>query len=140
MNSSLKLFKGTVKTGIGGAVVEMSKPGGLEDWEKLTGLRIIPGTLNLQLTKPFDLSLLRYSSFSKIGWEFDPTTQGFDFNGNIGMYYSRIIIASMYYGILVFWTWVPDLNMHAELISQVHLRTTLGLEDGDIVAFSLHND
>lgn len=96
MNCSSKLFKGTVKTGIGGAVFEMSNPGDLEAWETLTGLRVIPGTLNLQLTKPFNLSLLRYQSFSKIGWDFDPVTQGFDFKGDIGMYYNRIIIAGKY--------------------------------------------
>jgi len=134
----MKLFKGIVKTGIGKAVLEMSKSSELDEWETLTGMRVIPGTLNLQLTKPFDLSLLRYLSFSKIGWDFDPATQGFDFKGDIGMYYNRIIIAGKYRGILVFWTWVPELDTHAELISQVHLRTTLGLEDGDIVDFSLY--
>ena len=137
MNCSSKLFKGTVKTGIGKAVFEMSNPGDFEKWETLTGLRVIPGTLNLQLPKPFNLSLLRYLSFSEIGWDFDPVTQAFDFKGDIGMYYDRIIIAGKYQGIHVFWTWVPEINTHAELTSQVHLRRALGIEDGDIVKFSL---
>ena len=136
----MKLFSGTVKTGRGGAVVEMSKPNELEEWKKLVGLRVIPGTLNLHLTKPFDLSLLKYLSFSKIGWNFDPATQGFNFKGDIGMYYHRVIISGEYPGILVFWTWVPELSTHAELISSVHLRTTIGLKDGDSVSFSLHNN
>jgi CTP-dependent riboflavin kinase len=140
MNYSLKYFTGRVKTGIGEAVFEMSKPGDLEGWEALTGLRVIPGTLNLQLTEPFDLSLLRYLSFSEIGWNFDPTTQGFDFKGDVGMHYNRVIIAGKYQGILALWTWVPEPNMHAELISPVHIRTTLGIEDGDIIKFSLYAD
>ncbi len=134
----MELFRGIVKTGIGEATIEMSKPSELDDWEKLTGLRVIPGTLNLHLEKPFDLSLLKYMSFSKIGWEFDPSTQGSDFKGDIGMHYHRIIIVGKYPGILAFWTWSHNLGTHAELISSIHLRTAIGLEDGDSVDFSLN--
>jgi CTP-dependent riboflavin kinase len=138
--SQLGQYKGFVKTGRGGAIVEMSNPDELEEWEILTGLKVIPGTLNLHLDKPFDLSLLNYISFSEIGWDFDPTSQGYDFKGDIGMYYHRIIIFFKYPGILAFWTWVPELSTHAELISSVHLRTELGLKDGDTVEFALNND
>ena len=124
---------GTVKTGIGCAVAEMSNPNELKAWENLTGLKIIPGTLNLQLAEPFDLSLLNYISFSDMGWIFSPTTQGFNFNGEAGMFYHRITIAKKYPGIIVFWTWVPEIKFHAELVSPVHLRTALGLEDGDSI-------
>ena len=134
------LYKGFVKTGRGGAIVEMSNPDELEEWETLTGLKVIPGTLNLHLEKPFDLSLLNYISFSEIGWNFDPNTQGFDFRGDIGMYYHRIKIFNNYPGIVVFWTWVPEISIHTELISSVHLRTELGLKDGDTVEFALNND
>ncbi len=136
----MKTFIGAVKTGIGRASVEMVKSDGLEDWKMLTGLKILPGTLNLHLEKPFDLSLLKYLSFSKIGWDFDPSTQGHDFKGDIGMYYHRIIIAGQFPGIVAFWTWVPEFDTKAELISSVHLRTTLELEDGDTVDFFLTND
>jgi CTP-dependent riboflavin kinase len=134
------LFNGTVKTGIGGAVTEISNTNELKEWEDLTGLKIIPGTLNLHLEKPFDLTFLKYLSFSEIGWDFDPSTQGHDFNGDIGMYYHRINIADTYPGIVAFWTWVPEIDTNAELISSVHLRTVLGLKDGDKVSFCLHND
>lgn len=73
--------------GRGGAVGEMSKAGGLEGFQRLTGLSAIPGTLNVKLTEPFDLSLLNYLKFADVGWEFDPTTQGLNFNGEIGVYY-----------------------------------------------------
>ena len=134
----MELFSGTVKTGIGGAVDEMSNPDELNVWKTLTGLRVIPGTLNLHLTKPFNLSLLKYISFSEVGWNFDPTTQGFDFRADVGMYYHRINIFNKFPGVLVFWTWVPELSIHAELVSSVHLRTEIGLKDGDKVEFSLH--
>ncbi len=135
----MELFNGIIKTGIGGAVTEMSDPNDLETWEKLTGLKIIPGTLNIQLEKPFDLSLLTFTSFSEIGWDFSPTTQGFKFSGEVGMFYQRITIAKKYPGVIVFWTWVAETNLHAELVSSVHLRTTIGLEDGDSIEFALNN-
>jgi hypothetical protein len=43
----LELFSGIVKTGIGGALVGMSKLAGLKEWGILTGLSVRPGTLNL---------------------------------------------------------------------------------------------
>ena len=133
----MELFKGIVKTGRGGAAVEMSKSKTILDLEELTGLKVIPGTLNLNLIKPFDFGLLNYSSFSDLGWDFDPTSQGFDFRGEVGMFYNRIIIFSEYPGILAFWTWMNELYTNAELISTIHLRSQLGLEDGDIVSFNL---
>jgi len=140
MKQNLEIFKGTVRSGRGGAVAAMSKPEELQEWETLTGLKVIPGTLNLLLSEPFNLSLLKYLRFSEIGWEFDPASQGIDFAGDIGMYYSRITIAGRYPGILAFWTWVLELKTNAELISPVHLRTTMGIEDGDVVNFSLYTD
>lgn len=134
----MESFKGRVKTGRGGATDEMSNPDELKELEKLTGLRVIPGTLNLHLEKPFNLLLLKYIGFSELGWDFDPTTQGFDFHGEVGMYYHRIIIFDRSPGILAFWTWVPELRIHAELISPIDLRTAFGLKDGDTVEFSLY--
>jgi CTP-dependent riboflavin kinase len=136
----LEIFTGIVKTGSGGAAIEMSDARTLDDLEILTGLKVIPGTLNIHLKIPFDLSLLKYSSFMTLGWDFDPTSQGFDFVGDIGMYYHRITIFSKYPGVLAFWTWSHELGTHAELISPNHLRTEIGLEDVDIVDFFLCND
>lgn len=136
----LESFSGTVETGIGKASIEMSNSNGLRDWEMLAGMKILPGTLNLHLEKPFDLSLLKYLSFSKIGWDFDPSTQGSDFKGDVGMYYHLIKIFGKYPGILAFWNWAPEFDTCAELISSIHLRTTFELKDGDIVDFSLTED
>jgi CTP-dependent riboflavin kinase len=58
----------------------------------------------------------------------------------IGMYYHRIKIFNKYPGIVVFWTWVPEISIHTELISSIHLRTEPGLKDGDTVEFALNND
>ena len=118
----------------------MSKPGGLEGFQRLTGLSIIPGTLNIKLSEPFDISLLNYLKFADVGWEFDPATQGINFNGEIGVYYRRSTIASEYPACLVIFTWVTDLHTNAELMSPYHLRTVLDLQDGDTVEFTLDKE
>lgn len=135
-----KVYRGIVKTGIGGSVVEMSKPGSLELFRQVTGLDIIPGTLNIILEEPFNLSLLKYVKFSDIGWEFDPATQGIEYNGEIGMYCGRVIVADKYPAFLAVFTWVRDIHTHAEIICPYHLRSTLGLKDGDILEFRFDED
>ena len=135
-----KIYRGKIRTGIGGAVAEMSKPGRLEGFQKLTGLAVIPGTLNIKLTEPFDLSLLNYLKFADVGWEFDPATQGIHFSGEIGVYYHRATVANEYPACLLVFTWVNDIHTNAELVSPHHLRTTLNMQDGDIIEFTLDNN
>jgi CTP-dependent riboflavin kinase len=133
----IKVYRGFVKTGRGGGVVEMSMPGVLEGFQRLSGLSVIPGTLNLALTEPFDLKLLKYVTFAELGYEFTPSKQGIKFDGEIGMYYGRVTIAGKYPACVIFFTWVDDIYTDAELISPYHLRSNLDLQDGDIVEFRL---
>ena len=135
-----KVYRGFVKTGRGGGAVEMSMPGVLEGFQRLSGLSIIPGTLNLDLTEPFDLKLLKYVTFTELGYQFTPSKQGIKFDGEIGMYYGRAIIADKYPACVIFFTWVDDICTDAEVISPYHLRSILGLRDGDIVEFRLPAD
>ena len=132
-----KVYRGFVKTGRGTGALEMSAPGSLEGFQRLTGLSIIPGTLNIDLTEPFDLALLNYVTFVELGWAIDLSKQGIKYDGEIGMYYDRAIIAAKYPACVIFWTWVDDMYTDAEVISPYHLRSTLGLQDGDIVEFRL---
>jgi CTP-dependent riboflavin kinase len=99
-----KIYRGIVKTGIGGGAVEMSKPGSLEAFRHVAGLDIIPGTLNINLEEPFDFSLFKYIKFSDIGWEFDPAIQGINYDGEIGMYCCHIIVADNYPAFLAVFT------------------------------------
>jgi CTP-dependent riboflavin kinase len=135
-----RIYRGTVKTGRSGAVAEMSKPGDLGGFQRVTGLSVIPGTLNIKLTEPFDSDLLKYLNFADIGWEFDPATQGIKYNGEIGMYYGRVNVAGKYPACLIIFTWVTDPRTDAELISPHHLRTVLNLRDGDTVEFTLDKE
>ena len=132
-----QIYYGVVKTGRGGAVGEMSRPVGLEGFKKLTGLAIIPGTLNIQMTQPLDIGILNYQKFSDLGWEFNPATQGINYNGETGVYYHRTMITGKYPGCLLVFTWVTDIHHNAELVSPYHLRDVLNLSDGDLIAFTL---
>jgi len=118
----------------------MSRPGGLEGFRWLTGLPVIPGTLNIKLTEPIDLDLLKYEKFSDIGWEFEPATQGINYDGEIGAYYNRTTVAGKYAAYLLIFTWVTNIHTNAELVSPHHLRTVLTLKDGDIVEFTLDKE
>lgn len=115
----------------------MSAPGGLEGFQRLTGLSVIPGTLNIDLTEPFDLALLNYVTFVELGWAINLPKQGIKYDGEIGMHYGRAIIADKYPACVIFFTWVDDPYTDAEVISPYHLRSTLDLQDGDIVEFTL---
>ncbi len=132
-----KIYRGLVKTGRGAGALEMSAPGTLEGFKQLIGLSVIPGTLNIDLTEPFDLALLKYVSFADLDWEIDLRKLGIKFDGEIGMYYGRSVIADKCPGCVIFFTWVTDIYTDAELISPYHLRKALGLKDGDIVEFRL---
>ena len=132
-----KVYLGFVKTGRGYGALEMSAPGSLEGFQRLTGLYVIPGTLNIDLTKPFDLALLNYVTFVELGWAIDLSKQGIKYDGEIGMHYGLVTVANKYPACVIFFTWVDDPYTDAELISPYHLRSTLDLHDGDTVEFIL---
>lgn len=140
LNKENYIYEGTVKTGRGGAVKEMSEPDFLESLRDLVGLDVIPGTLNLRLTEPIELPLFRYVKFKDMGWDFNPKTQGIDSHGEIGMYYRRVTVAKRYKACAVVFTWAQDIHYDVELISRYHLCNVMNLKDGDKVSFTLDNE
>ena len=133
----IKVYRGFVKTGRGNGALEMSEPGSLEGFQRLTGLSVIPGTLNIDLAEPFDLALLKYATLDELGWSIDLSKQGIKYDGEIGMHYGPATVANRYPAYVIFFTWVDDVYTDAELISPYHLRNALGLRDGDMVDFTL---
>jgi len=115
----------------------MSMPNTLEMFQSLSGLPVIAGTLNLSLTEPFDYNLLHYINFTDLGWTFTPSKYGIKYEGVVGMYYGSVIVADKYPAALIFFTWVGTPYIDAEVISPHHLRTTIGLKDGDIIEFTM---
>lgn len=131
-----QVYRGTVRTGRGRSTGVMTAPEAMEWNKKLTGLSVIPGTLNITLTESFNLDLLKYFRFSDIGVQLDIHAMGIDFDGEQGFHYGRVSVAGKYPAALIIFTWNPDPN-YAELISPHHLRSVLSLEDGDTIEFTL---
>lgn len=129
-------YRATVRTGRGEATGVMSAPEAMELSKKLTGLPLIPGTLNITLTQPLDTDLLHYFRFSDIGVQLDIRAMGLGFEGEQGFHHGRVLVAGEYPAALIIFTWNPEPD-YAELISPHHLRSTLGLEDGDSIEFTL---
>lgn len=134
-----QVYRGIVRTGRGRSTGVMSDPEAIEWNKKLTGLSVIPGTLNIKLTEPFRLDLLKYFRFSDIGVHLDIHAMGIDFDGEQGFHYGRVSVVGEYPAALIIFTWNPDPN-YAELISPHHLRSLLCLEDGDTIEFTLVTD
>jgi CTP-dependent riboflavin kinase len=134
---AIPVYRGIVRTGRGAGVAEMSAPGVLDGFKLLTGLSIIPGTLNVGLDKPFNLALLNYVSFVEIGFSINLAKLGIDYDGELGAHYGRILISDMYPAGIIFFTWVDDPLINAELVSPYHLRSVLNLQDGDTIEFRL---
>ena len=132
-----QIYRGIVKTWRGAGAGEMSAAYVLERFELLLGLPVIPGTLNVDLDRPFDLSLMDYVNLAEIGFSIDLAKQGIDYDGELGMHYGRIVVADTYRAGIVFFTWVDDPYTDAELVSPYHLRSVLNLQDADIVEFRL---
>ena len=134
------VFRGTVRTGRGGAGTFLSAQEALDWVKQLTGLTVIPGTLNITLTQPFDSSLLDYFRFADYGLKIDIAAMGIEYEGEQGFHHGLVSVAGQYPAALIMFTWTPDPTVYAELVSPHHLRNTLGLRDGDTIEFTLARD
>jgi CTP-dependent riboflavin kinase len=111
----------------------MANPTVLHAAQRLTGLILVPGTLNLRLLQPFD---------DLLPWYFTEA----DLGGNVwrdhapnrtGIHCGEVLIAGRYRGV-VFQGDEPEYPpAQVEIMSDHHLRAMLGLQDGDVLAFSL---
>ena len=135
-----RTFQGIVQSGRGLGGSFMSAPNILERLQQLVGCLIVPGTLNLRLTRPFDVPLANHLTFAELGVEYNFAEAGLEFNGAPGFHFGRVVIAGRYNGWIVCLTDVGHPPASIELISDYHLRSTLGLQDGDTIEFTLVED
>ena len=135
-----RTFQGIVNSGRGLGGSLMSVPNILERLQQLVGCLIVPGTLNLRLTRPFDVPLANHLTFAELGIEYNFAEVGLEFDGAPGFYSGRVVIAGRYNGWLLRLTDVGRPPTSIELISDYHLRSTLGLQDGDTLEFALVED
>ena len=126
-------FRGVVVPGRGFGAQRMAKPSILQAAKRWTDLNLVPGTLNVRLPRPFDGTLPGYLTEHDLGgvvWrDHAPNRKGIRFG--------EVIIAGKYRGI-VFQGDEPEYPPEqVEILSDHHLRATLGLQDGDMLAFTL---
>jgi CTP-dependent riboflavin kinase len=133
MDSSAKEFRGIVVPGRGFGAQRMANPTVLYAAQRLTGLTLISGTLNVRLPQPFDGLLPWYLTEADLGgnvWRDHAPNR-------TGIRWGEVLIAGRYRG-MVFQGDEPEYpSEQVEIMSDHHLRDTLGLHDGDPLTFSL---
>jgi CTP-dependent riboflavin kinase len=114
----------------------MADPVVLHAAQRLTDLTLVPGTLNVRLPQPFDGLLPWYLTEADLGghvWRDHAPNR-------TGIRCGAVRIAGRYRGI-VFQGDEPEYPpTQVEIMSDHHLRTTLGLHDGATLEFSLIMD
>ena len=133
MGSPGNNYRGIVVPGRGFGAQRMADPAVLQMAQRVTGLILVPGTLNVRLPQPFD---------GLLPWYFTEA----DLGGNVwrdhapnrtGIRCGEVLITGRYRGV-VFQGDEPEYPpAQVEIMSDHHLRATLGLQDGDVLAFSL---
>jgi CTP-dependent riboflavin kinase len=111
----------------------MANPTVLHAAQRLTRLTLIPGTLNVRLPQPFDGVLPCYFTEADLGgnvWRDHAPNRP-------GIRCGEVLIAGRYRGI-VFQGDEPEYPPEqVEIMSDHHLRDTLGLHDGDTLEFAV---
>ena len=105
--------------------------------QALAGFPIVPGTLNVRLPEPLVKDARwRYVSAAEIAEDWEARS------GQAGYFVAPVVIAGRYRG-LAFQAderrapgYPPD---QVELFSEIHLRSALGLNDGDPIVLSLRD-
>jgi len=122
------VFRGVVVPGRGLAVPAMSRPATEEAIAQLTSLKIVPGTLKVELPRPFDGKLSHYVSVEALGGiPGVPNRKGLRFGEDV--------IAHRFRG-LVFQGDEPEYpSNNVELIIDHKLRVDFDLNNGDTIEF-----
>jgi len=126
-------LSGVVQSGKGLGAGLMADRTAMEKLEELGGFQVVPGTLNVRLPQPLERGgSWRYLAAEEIAPDWLART------GQSGYFLAPVAVAGRYRG-LAFQAvepggYPPD---QIELFCEAHLRTELGLGDGDRVAVRL---
>ena len=107
----------------------------LDRIEELFGLRVVPGTLNVRLDAPFDRAIATsYIASSDVDPSWEART------AQAGYHLMPVLVAGRYRGI-AFQADEPGYPEDLlEVMCEVHLRSTLGLQDGDPITVTTTSD
>jgi CTP-dependent riboflavin kinase len=128
-------LSGIVEQGRGLGAVLMADGAVMEQLQELAGFPLVPGTLNVRLPRPLERgSNWRYVAAAEISQDWEARS------GQAGYFLAPVLIAGRYRGI-AFQADEPGGPGYpanqVELFSEVHLRSALGLSDGNPIAVLL---
>jgi len=128
-------LSGIVQPGRGIGSRLMAERAVLERLQELSGFPLVPGTLNVRLPAPVERGpSWRYVTAGEIAPDWEART------GQSGYFLADVKVADRYRGV-AFQAVEPGEHGYppdqVELFCETHLRTALGLADGDPVAIRL---
>ena len=123
------VLHGVVVAGLGRGADLLADERVLDRIETMFGVRVVPGTLNLQVAVPFERTpKTRYVAASDVAPGWDAAT------GQAGYHLVPVLVEGRYRGI-AFQADEPGYPEDlVEIMCEVHLRSTLDLEDGDPIS------
>ena len=128
-------LSGIVQSGRGLGAALMSDAVIIERLQELAGCQIVPGTLNVRLPRPLERGPgWWYMAAATLAPDWEERT------GQAGYFLARVVIANRYRGVAFQADEPTGLGYPAdqlELFCEVHLRQTLGLDDGDPITLAL---
>lgn len=128
-------LRGSVVPGRGRGAALLANDRVLGRIEKLFGMRVAPGTLNVRLDAPFDQSL---ASRRVAASELDPDWEAV--TGQAGYHLVPVIVAG-HHRAIAFQADEPGYPEDLlEIMGEVHLRSALGLKDGDPIVMRMLAD
>lgn len=99
----------------------------------LTGLSVVPGTLNVRLERAFDRSLARhYLPATDLDRRWSEET------GQQGYFWVPVTVEGRFRGVAAIADEPGYPDDLVEVVSDTHLRTALGLRDGDAIVLEVH--
>jgi CTP-dependent riboflavin kinase len=128
-------LSGIVQPGRGLGAALMADAQIIQRLRELAGFPIVPGTLNVRLPRPLERGPhWRYTAASTLTHDWEART------GQAGYFLASVVIADRYRGL----AFQADERAgrgypadQVELFCEVHLRQTLGLDDGDPITVTL---
>jgi glycogen debranching enzyme len=124
-------FKGVVQSGRGLGSRLLADARITDRLRELVGFRPVPGTLNVRLPAPVErIASWRYLDASEISPEWEAES------GQAGYFVVPVLIADRHRGVALQADEPGYAADQVELLSEVHLRRSLGLSDGDPINFA----
>lgn len=126
------MYVGRVRQGRGLGVERMADMSIFNDMAQRFGMTFVPGTLNIVLAQAFERPTNTvFGPSVELGPEWEEMT------GQAGYHLTPVLIEDQYRGLAMQAEEDGYPPEQIEMMSEVHLRSSLGLEDGDQVRFSV---